>query len=946
MIKQILTTAVFIGFGILASCSEGTPPPQEQVNSEAEFYVNFEKYTLDNGLEVVFHIDRSDPVVAVALTSHVGSAREKPGRTGFAHMFEHLFFLESENLGKGGLDQMSSRIGGSGANGSTSRDRTNYFQTVPNDALEKMIWAEADKLGFFINTVTNAVVEKEKQVVKNEKRQSVDNRPYGHTRYVIDKALYPEDHPYNWQVIGSLEDLQNAKLEDVKNFYFDWYVPNNVTLTIAGDFETDQAKIWVEKYFGEIKRGKDILPLEKRPSPLSEVKSFYHEDNFARVPELTMVWPGVPQYHPDSYALSVLKSLLSGTKNSAFNKLLVDDLKLTDGVGMGSYNSELAGQEIISIRAFEGVDLDDIKKAVDQAFLKFEQEGFKDEDLDRIKASQETGFYNSLSSVLGKGFQLAQYNIFTGDPGFINQDIKNILDVNRADIMRVYETYIKGKPYVATSFVPMGQVGLALEGSQIAHVVEEQIVIGGDAEVDASAQAEYERTPSSFDRTIEPPYGLEPQIKIPKVWESSLSNGMKIYGIEDGEIPLVRFNITLKGGLLLDDIKKVGVANLLSDLMMKGTKSKTTAELEEAIDKLGAGIGVGAGSESFVISGTTLKRNYEKTLALIEEILLEPRWDEEEFELAKLSTLNSLNQQLANPQAIAGNNFSTLLYGEDNIFSKNIMGTVASVNAITLDDLKAYYKAYLSPKVANFHVVGDISQEEVITSLEGLNTGWRGEDITYPDYPMPSDLEESKIYFYDVPGAKQSAIRFGYLALSANDPDYYKASVMNYKLGGGSFASQLTQVLREGKGYTYGIGSGFGGSQTKGPFRIGSNIRSNVTFEAFEIIKDIMESYGESLTREDLDNTKNFMLKSQARSFETMGAKLGMLSNISTLGWPYDYTNSRQQIVRDMTLEDMKALADKYIRPNRMIYLIVGDAETQLDRLKAIGFGDPILLNP
>ena len=258
---------------------------------KATFKVDFEKFKLKNGLEVVFHIDRSDPVVAVNLTAHVGSAREKAGRTGFAHMFEHLLFLESENLGKGGLDKMSARIGGSGANGSTSRDRTNYLQTVPKDALEKMLWAEADKLGWFINTVTDPVLAKEKQVVKNEKRQGVDNAPYGHNFYVIDKNLYPKDHPYNWQVIGSLDDLQAATLDDVKEFFGRWYVPNNVTLTVAGDFDPVQAKKWVKKYFDEIKRGEEVKPLKKRAGAVKKTKKLYHEDNFARLPQLTRSYP-------------------------------------------------------------------------------------------------------------------------------------------------------------------------------------------------------------------------------------------------------------------------------------------------------------------------------------------------------------------------------------------------------------------------------------------------------------------------------------------------------------------------------------------------------------------------------------------------------------------------------------------------------------------------------
>src|SRR5688500_14435765 len=274
------------------------------------FKISYEKFTIPNGLQDVFHIDRSDPVVAVSLTAHVGSAREKEGRTGFAHLFEHLLFLESENLGKGGLDKMSARIGGSSANGSTNRDRTNYFQTVPNDALEKMLWAEADKLGWFINTVTEPVLEKEKQVVKNEKRQGVDNAPYGHTSYVIDKALYPADHPYNWQVIGSLDDLQRATLADVKEFFRRWYVANNVTLVVAGDFDTAQAKAWVEKYFNEIKPGEAVPRLPKRPGVLKQTVSFYHEDNFATVPQLTRTWPSVEFYHPDSYPLAVLVNYL------------------------------------------------------------------------------------------------------------------------------------------------------------------------------------------------------------------------------------------------------------------------------------------------------------------------------------------------------------------------------------------------------------------------------------------------------------------------------------------------------------------------------------------------------------------------------------------------------------------------------------------------------------
>jgi zinc protease len=908
------------------------------------FKVDFEKFTLPNGLQVVFHVDRSDPVVAVAITAHVGSGREKAGRTGFAHLFEHLLFLESENLGKGGLDKMSARIGGSGANGSTSRDRTNYFQTVPKDALEKMLWAEADKLGWFINTVTDPVLAKEKQVVKNEKRQGVDNAPYGHTSYVVGKALYPVDHPYNWQVIGSLEDLQNATLPDVKEFFTRWYVPNNVTLVVAGDFDTAQAKKWVEKYFSEIKKGPEILPQPKRPGTLKETVKLYHEDNFARLPELTRTWPSVEQYSADSYPLAVLGQYLSEGKKAPFYKVLVEEKKLTSDVAIFNDTSELAGEFTLTVRAFPDKDLDQVSAAVDEAFAKFEKEGISEKDLVRIKAGQETQFYNSLSNVLGKGFGLAQYNIFAGDPGFVEKDIKNILAVTPADVTRVYNKYIKGKPYVATSFVPKGSPNLALEGSTKADVVEEKIVAGAEDAVDPSIKAEYKRTPSSFDRTVEPAYGPAPEVKIPAIWESKLGNGMRVLGIQNTEVPLVQFEIVIAGGELLDDINKVGVANLTARMLTQGTAKKTPQELEEAIQQLGATINVNAGTEDVRIRVNTLAKNYDATLALVEEILLEPRWDPKEFDLLKQSTISQISEQLANPNAIAQNQYNLLIYGKDNIRSRNILGTTETVNAITLDDLKAYYAKSLSPSVARMNYVGSLDQAKVSASLKTLDGKWKSKNVDIPAYKTPAAPEKSTVYFYDVPDAKQSVIRFGYPALAQTDKDFYPATVMNYILGGGGFASRFTQELREGKGYTYGINSGFGGTTSAGAFTIASGVRSNVTLESAQLIKSILKDYPSTFTDKDLETTQSFLIKSNARAFETAGAKLTMLENIGKYGWKYDYVKDREGIVKNMTVKQIQELSGKYLNTDKMVWLFVGDAKTQLPRLKELGFGDPVLI--
>lgn len=902
------------------------------------FKIAYEKFTLPNGLEVVFHIDRSDPVVAVALTAHVGSAREKAGRTGFAHLFEHLLFLESENLGKGGLDAMSARIGGSGANGSTNRDRTNYFQTVPKDALEKMIWAEADKLGWFINTVTDAVLAKEKQVVKNEKRQGVDNAPYGHTEYVIDHYMCAADHPYSWNVIGSLQDLDNATLADVKEFFNRWYVPNNVTLTIAGDFDTRQARQWVEKYFGEIKRGEEIKPMQKRSCMLTATKKLYHEDNFAKLPELNIAWPTVENYHNDAYALQVLSQYLSDGKTAPLRKVIVEEKKLAANTEMSQNNAELAGVAILTVRAFADKDLDDVMKAIEEAFAKFEKEGIPQKDLDRIKAGLETQFYNSLSSVQGKGFQLAQYNIFAGDPGFIEQDFKKLMGVTSADVMRVYNQYIRNKDYLASSFVPKGKPQLALEGSIKAEVVEEQIVQGAEAEVDPNIASTYTRTPSTFDRTKEPPYGESPQVKTPSIWQQQLSNGLKVYGIENKEVPLVTYEIVIDGGQLLEDISKPGVANMMARMMTQGTKNKTPEQLEEAIQQLGATINVTASVEDIRIRVNTLAKNYAATLALVQEILLQPRWDVKEFELIKQGVQSQLRQQEANPNAIAQNQYNRLIYGAGHIRSNNILGTIESVSNITLDDLKTFYNKAISPSVSKMHVVGDVSKATIIASLNKLNAAWKGKQVTIPDYPVPVTPAKPVVYFYDVPAAKQSVIRFGYPALAATDKDYYPATVMNYILGGGSFASQLTQQLREGKGYTYGINSGFSGSKAKGPFTIASSVRTNVTLESAQLIKDILENYAKNYSDKDLETTKSFLIKSNARAFETANAKLNMLDNISRYGWSADYVKHRETIVQNMTIENIRQLANQYLDINKMVWLVVGDAATQLPRMKELGF--------
>ncbi|MEP3655391.1 MAG: pitrilysin family protein [Litorimonas sp.] len=922
---------------LIACQPQSAEAPQK---SDAALDLNFEKITLDNGLDVVFHVDRSDPVVAINLAAHVGSARETEGRTGFAHLFEHLLFLDSENLGYGGLDSMNTRIGGEGTNGFTTNDMTQYFQAVPKDALEKVIWAEADKLGWFIETVSQDVIDNEKQVVKNEKRQRVDNAPYGHNWYVIGKALYPTDHPYNWQVIGSLEDLDAASLQDTRDFYSRWYVPNNVTVTISGDFDVAEAKAHVEKYFGEIPRGKDIEPYGARPGKLDETIKLVHEDNFATVPRLTHVWPTVEQYHPDSYALEILGSYLSDGKTAPFNEVLVDEEKLSPGVGTFSNTSEIAGEFYLIAPSNAGTDLDDLLPAIETAFGRFEANGIPQKDLDRIKTTIEVDFYGNFNSALNKAIALSEYNLFTDNPGAYKDDLAGYRGVTREDVMRVYEIYLKDKPSVMTSFVPQGEPALGVEGSSKADVVEEVIVEGEGAavEFDPAARVIENPTPSSFDRTIEPEFGEGYDLPSPTVWQTTFDNGLNVLGLNSDEIPVINFSMKLDAGRLRNAVTSPALAGMTADMLSKGTANKTTAELEEAIGALGSTINVSAGDTGVFVSGTTLSRNFDATMALTQEMLFEPRWDEEEFETLKNQVTQAITQSQGNPNAIARRELAELRYPENSPLHHaggTGYGSADALESISLVDLQGFHAAHYTLNGASLRLAGDYDQNAVRSIWDNADIGPALEAKPSAASPLTA-VSEARVYFYDVPGAKQSVLRMTRPALSAKDADYALAEAINFPLGG-IYTSKLNTQLRVEKGYTYGIRSGFNGGKDYGTFAVSSSVRSNVTKESLELIRNILATHGPETTDAELAELKEALLRGQALKTETLNDKLGMLGEIDAYGYAPDYRAQNAKAISAMTLEDFKRIAAAHIKPDAMQYLVVGDAETQADAVKSLG---------
>ncbi|MHC1703760.1 MAG: M16 family metallopeptidase [Tenuifilaceae bacterium] len=930
--KQKFSFFMILTITVLFSCNQ----------KEKGISIPIEKYTLSNGLTVVLHEDKSDPIASVAVYYHVGSSREAAGKTGFAHLFEHMMFQKSENVAE---DQFFKNIQGAGGslNGSTNQDRTNYYEVVPKNALEMALWMESDRMGYLENTVTKGALINQQNVVQNEKRQSYDNAPYGFNQELILKNVYPKGHPYSWTVIGLMEDLTNASVEDVKAFHSKYYSPNNATLVITGDYNKEEVKAMVEKYFGEIPAGEVVEKREAMPVSLDASVKLYHEDNFAKAPMLTMVFPTAERYSKDSYALDFLGELLANSKKSPLYTVLVKDKKLTSRVSARNNSQELAGLFYFTVTANPGVNLTEVEKAIFEGFDKFEKDGFSEQDLTMIKAGNETRFYNRLSSVQGKAFTLAEYQMFTGDPEFYKKDLENSLAVTMDDIKNVYEKYIKGKNFVQTSFVPKGQVSLVVEGAANAGIVEEDVTKAAEVKADAIADEAIVKTPTKFDRSVMPAIGIDPEVTIPKPWTASLSNGMKIWGIKQSELPLVQYLINIEGGHMLDQVDKAGVANLVASMMNEGTKNKTPEELEDAIKLLGASISFASDNESITVRVNSLARNFEKTLALVEEMLLEPRWDEEQFALAKSRIINGIKRNAANPDYLAQNTLNKLIFG-DNILSIDASGTEASVASITMDDLKEYYNKYFSPSIAKFLVVGDIEQPRVETALVSLNGKWAAKEVAIPEIKMQGAPEKSKIYFVDVPGAKQSVISIGCPSLPRTDPDFYATTVVNYKLGG-SFNGVFNLILREEKGFTYGARSNFSGAKSYGSFVASSRVRTNSTLESVTIFKTEMEKYRESIPQEYIDFTKSSLLKGNALRFETIGNLLMMLNTMTDYNLPEDYIKQEEAFVKGLTVEKQLELAKKYVDPSRMYYVVVGDAKTQLKPLEKIGFGKPVLMD-
>ena len=910
-----------------------------------EFSLSYEKYMLENGLEVVLHEDKSDPIVSVAIQYHVGSAKEKPGKTGFAHFFEHMLFQRSEHLGRNVFFKKIQELGGT-FNGSTGMDGTNYYETVPRDALEKVLWMESDRMGYFINTVTQAGLEREIDVVSNEKRQG-ENCPFGQSYALMLKYFYPEGHPYSWPVIGSIADLRGATVEDVKEFYRTYYGPNNATLVVAGDFDREKTKEAIAKYFGEIPAREKVGKVKPMPVKLEQTRKLVYEDRFTNVAGLDIAFPGVEQYHPDFYPLRMMALLLSYGKGSPFYKVLVEERELTSYTNVAAAAFELAGQISISAKAFKGGNLNDIYEGMQEAFRRFESGGIKDSDLERLKIMQETMMYNVMMALESKTQALARNNVFGGSPDRSVEELEKYKAVTKEDIMRVYDQYVKGRHFVALSTVPVGSAGLALNGSESVEAVQDDYPgqkLASDGKAIADEEA-YEYTPSAIDRSVEPPLmNNKPEMTMPEIWSGELANGMQVKGMKYTELPVVQFTIVLNNGMLCEPAGKSGVSMLTAAVMNSGTRLKTAEELEAAFGQLGARATIGASAERMQLTGNCLKKNFPQVIQLIKEMLLEPRWDEQAMELAKTRMRESIHQGVTTPKTIARNVFRKMIYGPDNVLSRSVWRSEESIDALRMEDLEEFWRKHLSPATATFCFVGGYTKEEVLALLKPLEMAWNTEGTKAESLNMAYTASPAKVYFVDYPGAKQSYILLGAPAMPRISMDYYPAVIVNKMLGASS-NSLLFDVLRLKRGYTYGAYSSFDCGKYLNEFRATSSVQAAYTPESMLLFRECITDYGKQFSGQTLGKTRDAMSRENAAAFEMPDARLDLLEDMAIYQLPAGYVKNQEQTLRDMSLEKAQDYIRKWLDYDRMFFVVVGDAKTQLDRVKKAGLGEVVLVD-
>ena len=872
--------------------------------------VPYQKWVLPNGLTLIVHEDHKAPIVCVNVWYHVGSKNEKPGKTGFAHLFEHLMFNGSEN-NNDDYFQVMERIGATELNGTTNNDRTNYFQNVPVSAFDTALWMESDRMGHLLGAIDQKRLDEQRGVVQNEKRQS-ENQPYAVAFELATTATYPKGHPYSWTVIGSMDDLSAASLKDVQDWFKLYYGAANATIVIAGDIDPKVAKEKVEKYFGAIPAGPPLARHRAWPAKRTEsMRQMAHD----RVPQARIykIWNG-PELADADYTYLEMAALILGTgKNSRLYKRLVYDDQIATDVSADMDQNEIANQITISATAKAGGDLAKVEAAVNEEIGRFLRDGPTAEELGRARTRFLSAFLRSLESIGGFGGKsdlLATSEVFGGSPDSYKIRLQRIRDAKPEDLR--------------------GAAG--------------RWMTSGDYNLEIHPFPKYDVAPKDADRSKVPPPSAPPALKLPTLQRSQLSNGLKIMLAERHEAPVVNLNLQFDAGTASDQFNGPGVASLAARMLMEGTANRGSLDLGREIEALGARITAGSGLDTTTASLSALKMNLDASLNLFADIVLNPAFPPADFDRVKKLQFAQIQREKSEPFSMALRVFPVLVYGNGHAYGAPLTGsgTEESLAKIQVADLKKFHQTWFRPNNATLLIVGDTTLAEIAPKLEKLFGGWKAGEVPKKNLATVAHRAKPELYIVDQPGAEQSVIIAGHVAPPTHNPDEIAIETMNNVLGG-AFTSRINMNLREDKHWSYGASSFLFSSKGQSPFIAFAPVQTDKTKESVqEMMKEIRGIVSDKLpTDGELAKQQANQTLSLPGSRETGAQVMTSLEEIVRLGLPDDYYEKYPAKVRALKTTDLSGAAEKVLRPNGMIWVIVGDKERIEKSLKELGLGDP-----
>jgi len=903
--------------------------------------IPFGKYVLDNGLTVILHEDHSDPLVHVDVTYHVGSNREEPGRSGFAHFFEHMMFEGSANVGQGEFSRIISNAGGV-LNGSTNSDRTNYYETMPANQLEISLWLESDRMGLLLDAVSREKFEIQRATVKNERGQRIDNRPYGRISETLMKNLYPAGHPYSWPVIGWIEDLDAADVDDLKRFFLRWYGPNNATLTIGGDIDRKQTLEWVAKYFGSIPRGPEVERLPKQSALISQDRYITLEDNI-HLPAIAMVFPTVYLTHEDEAPLDAAAKVLGQGRASLLYQRLVQT-----GRAVSAYVShscrELACEMMFIViqNPSSGETLTEMEAAIRETMAEFAERGVNEDDLQKFTAGFESGQIFAMQSVSGKVRALAHSEIYNGDPKTAMDDIDRYSAVTAEEAVNAFRKYIEGQPAVVLSVVPNGQIELAASPQNYQVDTIGKAIPPTVSPPDETAP-ELRSVQDDFDRSIQPEPGNNPIVDLPPIWDTQLVNGVRLLAVPNTETPTIAIHALFSMGQRDEPAGKAGLASLTAAMMREATKTHTAAEFSEALERIGASVSVSSGQYETSVSLNVLSKYLDEGMALMMERILQPAFTEEDFDRIKSRRMESLMQARKSGPSLASRAMGAVLAGPTHPLSYPGSGLPSTVQNISLDDVRAFYAAHIPEQLRGVLVSTSLPQEDILSSLQELSKLKISEQYREPIEALPK-ITDRTVFLVNKEDAAQSSLRMVHPSIKYDAlGDYYRAGLMNFNLGGTS-ESRIYLNLREDKGYTYGARTGFSGGRELGSFRFSSEINKDATADAIREVLTELESYSsDGMTEEEYEHMQNAIGQRDALNYETPGAKLGLLAQVLRYDLPLDYRKQQQSLLKETGRETLNELAAKLIDPDNLAIIVVGDIDLIQPQIEQLGMAIKIL---